>query len=59
MSSTVRTSLRRARASAVVLTLCTCGVEKCVPVMSSALACARNSSATSSSVTAMSAQFSR
>ena len=29
MSSTVRTSLRRARSSAVVLTRCTCGVEKC------------------------------
>ena len=59
MSRIVRTSFARARSSARCEMPLMYSVEKCVPVMSSALLWRMKSSAMSSSAIAMSAQFSR
>ncbi|MNS91180.1 hypothetical protein D3C72_1252590 [compost metagenome] len=59
MSSTVRTLLARANVSACVLTACMAAVEKCVPVINSALLDAMKAASTDAASMAMSAQFSR
>ena len=58
MSSTVRTLLARASFNACVLTACMALVEKCVPVIRSALLEAMKAASTDAASMAMSAQFS-